>query len=316
LAAQLRLTRETPAQIAGRIDGDPKELRLMLKNMAKKGLITAGRAEGGLGFELMPFAFGFYEMQIDRIDAEMARLFENYYHKAFGQIMTIKPQVHRVVPVNESVSAGMEVRPYESAADIINNAKSWGVVDCICRKQQALIGKPCGHPLDVCMVLSEVPGSFDQSLSIRSLTREGALATLRRAAEAGLVHSVSNNQQGLWYICNCCTCSCGILRSMVKLGIANVIASSAFVLHVDEELCNACGACVERCQFNALTMDMVAEVDRVRCVGCGVCTIVCPEEAMSLVRRPEEEIKEIPVTLMDWMEERAQMRGLAIEKVL
>jgi hypothetical protein len=44
--------------------------------------------------------------------------------------------------------------------------------------------------------------------------------------------------------------------------------------------------------------------------------VICPEEAMSLVRRPEEEIKEIPVTLMDWMEERAQRRGLAIEKVL
>ena len=316
LAVQLRLTRETPANIAARIGGDPEELRLMLKNMAKKGLIAAGRAEGGFGYGLMPFAVGIYEMQFDRIDIEMARLFENYYQKAFGQLMTIQPQVHRVIPVGESVSAGMEVRPYESAANIVNNARAWGVVDCLCRKQQALIGKPCGHPLDVCMVLGEVPGIFDQSLTIRSLTREGALATLRRAAEAGLVHSVSNNQQGLWYICNCCTCSCGILRSMVELGIANVIASSAFVLQVDEELCNGCGACVERCQFNALTMDMVAEVDQVRCVGCGVCTVICPEEAMSLVRRPEEEIKEIPVTLMDWMEERAQRRGLAIEKVL
>lgn len=316
LAVHLRMTRETPAQIAGRIGGDPKELRLMLKNMAKKGLIAAGRAEGGFGYGLMPFAVGIYEMQFDRIDAEMARLFENYYQKAFGQLMTIQPQVHRVIPVDESVSIGMEIRPYESAADIVNNAKAWGVVDCLCRKQQALIGKPCGHPLDVCMVLGEVPGIFDQSPTIRSLTREGALATLRRAAEAGLVHSVSNNQQGLWYICNCCSCACGILRSMVELGIANVIASSAFVLQVDEELCNACGACVERCQFNALSMDMVAEVDRVRCVGCGVCTVVCPEGAMSLVRRPEEEIKEIPVTLMDWMEERAQRRGLAIEKVL
>ena len=316
LAAQLRLTRETPPHIAARIGDDLKELRLMLKNMAKKGLIAAGRAEGGFGYGLMPFAVGIYEMQFDRIDIEMARLFENYYQKAFGQLMTIQPQVHRVIPVGESVSAGMEVRPYESAANIVNDARAWGVVDCLCRKQQALIGKPCGHPLDVCMVLGEVPGIFDQSLTIRSLTREGALATLRRAAEAGLVHSVSNNQQGLWYICNCCTCSCGILRSMVELGIANVIASSAFVLQVDEELCNGCGACVERCQFNALSMDMVAEVDRVRCVGCGVCTIVCPEEAMSLVRRPEEEIKEIPVTLMDWMEERAQRRGLAIEKVL
>jgi electron transport complex protein RnfB len=55
------------------------------------------------------------------------------------------------------------------------------------------------------------------------------MGTLRRAAEAGLVHSVSNSVEGTYYICNCCTCSCGILRGMAELGIANVVASSAFV---------------------------------------------------------------------------------------
>lgn len=316
IAAQLRLTKETPVQIAERIGGEPVKLRNMLKGMSKHGLIKAGRTEGGLGFGIMPFAVGIYEMQFNVIDAEMARLFEDYYLQAFGQVITIAPTIHRVIPVRESIRVDMEVRPFESASAIVNNAKAWGVVECLCRKQKALVGEPCEHPLDVCMVISQVPGTFNGSRSVHSVTHEEALATLKRASQAGLVHSVSNNQEGLWYICNCCDCSCGILRGMTDLGIANVIARSAFVLQVDEGLCYGCEDCLDRCQFGALTVEDIAQVDRNRCVGCGLCSTACMEDAMTLVRRPEEEIKPIPVTEMDWMRERAISRGMDFNKVL
>jgi electron transport complex protein RnfB len=190
------------------------------------------------------------------------------------------------------------------------------VLDCICRVQKALIGDPCGHPLDVCMAFSETAGAFDHNPVIRALTREEAMATLRRAAEAGLVHSVSNTQRGVGYICNCCTCSCGVLRGIADLGIANVVARSSFVNQVDEDLCVGCGACVEACPFEALVMDDVARVDRVRCVGCGVCTLACPEGALSLVRRPKGEVLPPPVTESDWRVARARERGLDLAEVL
>ena len=44
LAAQLRMTLETPAEIAARLGGDPQALRKQLKSMVTRGLITAGRA--------------------------------------------------------------------------------------------------------------------------------------------------------------------------------------------------------------------------------------------------------------------------------
>jgi len=316
LAAELRLPKETPAQIAERIGGDQKEIRKLLRGMAKKGLVTAGRTDSGLGFGLMPFAVGIYEMQFARIDEEMAELFEDYYFKNFGKLLNIKPYVHRVVPINENVKVDMEIKPYESATEIVNNMKSWGVVDCLCRMQQEMVGNPCDHPKDVCMVVNEVPGVFEHSPIIRNLSHEEALATLKKASDAGLVHSVSNSKEGLWYICNCCTCSCGILRGMADLGIANVVARSAFVLSVDEDLCMACGDCVEECQFGALDLDFVAQVNKTRCVGCGACVNVCPENALTLVRRPEEEIKPLYETEMDWMEARADIRGIDINKVL
>lgn len=316
LAAQLRLTRETPEQIAARIGGDAEALGKQLKAMARRGLIGAGRAEGGMGYRLMPFVVGIYEMQFSTMDADLARLFEDYYCQAFGKAMNAQPPVHRVIPVNKTVQMDVEVQPYESAAEIVASAKAWGVLDCICRKQQTLIGEPCKHPVQMCMTMSQTPDAFASSPTIHALTRDEAMATLRRAAEAGLVHQVSNNQQGLWYICNCCTCSCAILRGMADLGMANVVARSAFVNRVDDALCIGCELCIERCQFNALTMgDQIARVNETRCVGCGVCVLACDQNAIHLVRRPAEQVLPPPVTENDWRAERAAARGIRLDVV-
>jgi ferredoxin len=315
LAARLRLTRETVQQIAERLGGDAAALRKQLKSMASRGLIAAGRAEGGLGYGLLPFVVGIYEMQLNRIDGELARLFEDYYQQSFGQSLRQQPPVHRVVPVGESVRQGLETRPFDSVAVILAKSKAWAVNDCICRKQQALIGKPCGHPLDVCMMFSDVPGAFDNTADTRALTKDEALATLRRAAEAGLVHSVTNNQKGVWYVCNCCTCGCAVLRGISELGLGSVIAPSGFVCEVDEEACVACGLCVERCQFGALSMEALARVDGQRCVGCGVCTLACPEEALRLMPRPASETLTPPETEEAWRQARAEARGIDLAVV-
>ncbi|MEW6240813.1 MAG: 4Fe-4S dicluster domain-containing protein [Chloroflexota bacterium] len=310
LAAQLQPSLEIVEEIAARTGRDIAGLRDQLKGMSRRGLIEAGRKNGALGFKLMPFVVGIYEMQVHTMDAELARLFEEYFQSAFKEMLTIKPQFHRVIPVYETVRNSMEVRPFESAAEIVNAMQSWGVLDCICRKQKALIGEACGHPIDVCMILDPRPNAFDKSAAIRALSRDEAMGTLRRAAEAGLVHSVSNSAEGVYYICNCCTCSCGILRGMAELGIANVIASSAFVNQVDEVLCNGCEDCIKACQFNALSMDgLLAKVDAVRCTGCGVCVIHCSTGALGLVRRPEEEVKPIPQTHAEWGAQRIAERG-------
>ena len=311
LAAQLHPTLETVEEVAARTGGNVAELRDLLKGMSRSGLIEAGRKDGKLGFKLMPFVVGIYEMQVAKMDEELARLFEDYFQGSFREILNVKPQLHRVIPVNEAVRNTMEVRPFESAAEIVDAMQAWGVQDCICRKQKALIGQACEHPIDVCMVMHPMANAFDGNAVIHALTHDEALGTLRRAAEAGLVHSVSNSQEGVYYVCNCCTCSCGILRGMAELGIANVVAASAFVNQVDEMLCNGCENCIQSCQFHALSMDgALVKVNGIRCVGCGVCVINCSAEALSLVRRPEEEVLRVPVTHTEWEAQRAAERGL------
>jgi Na+-translocating ferredoxin:NAD+ oxidoreductase subunit B len=280
-----------------------------LIGMAKKGLIKAARVPAGWGFGLLPFVVGIYEMQGPTMDSELAQLFEQYYQNGFARVMNAQPSVHRVIPVDRAVRVDMEIAPYESASRIVEENSAWAVIDCICRKQKALIGDPCGHPVDVCLSFSTTPGYFDRSPGMKVLTKDEALGTLRRSAEAGLVHTVGNNQEGLTYICNCCTCSCGILRGIAELGMANAVARSAFVNTVDGDLCQGCGLCDDSCQFGALSVGERAIVNAFKCAGCGVCVLACPEGALALVRRPEEEVLPPPVTEADWRVERAAARA-------
>jgi MinD superfamily P-loop ATPase len=59
---------------------------------------------------------------------------------------------------------------------------------------------------------------------------------------------------------------------------------SGVTARVDPGLCNACGTCVELCQFNAIEIPEGdgASIDPLSCEGCGVCAHFCPEQAISL----------------------------------
>jgi len=318
LGSHLRLSLESPEEVAARIGGDPQEVHAQLKTMAHKGLIRREMKDANVGYGLMPFIFGIYEFQNLTMDQEFAHLFEEYYRQAFGTGLNSNPPLHRVIPVGASVRMDMEVRPFESAADILGEASSWAVLDCVCRKQKALIGQPCEHPVEVCLTFSKAPHAFDHAKGMRALSLGAAMDTLRQANEAGLIHTTSNNQKGLFYMCNCCTCGCGFLRGMAELGLANVVARSSFVNTVEAERCVGCELCLPRCQFKALSLESqrVVRVDPQKCVGCGVCASSCPEGALALVLRPQEELLPPPLTVAEWMAARALSRGIDLSSVL
>ncbi|MBN1139236.1 MAG: 4Fe-4S binding protein [Anaerolineae bacterium] len=317
LAAVMKLTQEPAADIAARAGVDEKTARDRLKQMVKKGLIVAGRGERELVYGLMPFVVGIYESQLSRLDKEMAELFEAYYVESKAAMLRTTPSVHRVIPVEQAIPAGLEIFPYERATEMIENARSWGVRDCICRVQQQLIGRGCDAPVENCISFAPVEGAFDNSRTTRALTKEQALQLLREAADAGLVHSTGNYRDGNNYVCNCCTCCCGVLRGVAEFGLPTAIAHSDFAVLVDADLCIGCESCLERCQFGALSVpEGLCLVDYGRCVGCGVCVSSCPVDALSLHLREEDERLAVPVDDVAWMQVRAQNRGIALSDVL
>ena len=200
LASVMHLSREPAEAIAVRAGVDPQVAYRTLKAMARKGQIRAGRKDGQLAFGLMPFVVGFYEEQLSRLDEELALLVEEYFQKAHGAISRYAPSIHRVIPVEESIPAGIEIYPYEQASHLLQTAQSWGVRDCICRLQQKLVGKGCDRPLESCLVFAPVAGAFDHSETTRAISKDEALRILYEAEEAGLVHSPGNFRDNHFYI--------------------------------------------------------------------------------------------------------------------
>ena len=45
---------------------------------------------------------------------------------------------------------------------------------------------------------------------------------------------------------------------------------------VNEAECSACGACVDSCPSEAITMGDVAKIDPELCIDCGACVDACP----------------------------------------
>lgn len=310
LATNLNLEPQTIKEIAEHTQTEEAVIKLQLLSMVKKGLIEIKRAAGkGLVFSLMPFVVGFYERQNGNIDKEFAELFEEYYQESFHQVMTIEPSVHRVIPVERTIPVSIDVMPYEKASTYLDEANSWGVLKCICRVQKKLIGEGCNHTVENCLTFSTKTGAFDRTDLIRTLTKDEALKILDDANKEGLVHSTNNAQQDVTYICNCCSCSCGVLRGISEHGCLSSVAGSDFYVRVDEDLCNACENCIDRCQFAALTMvDGISTVDTKFCFGCGLCVTTCSSEAMSLIQKEGDNLIPPPKSEEEWRKVRTISR--------
>jgi len=296
LGAEMFFEKEPASVIAARANLPEKEARKTLKNMVRKKVILFSKGDAELIFGLMPFVVGLYEELLPRLDQEIAELFEEYFQESGGEITGKGLSVLRVIPVEESIDFEMEIYPYEKASDLLENAKSWAVRDCICRLQKQLIGDPCDHPLESCLLFAPIEGAFDTSDVDRALTKEEALQILHETEEAGLVHTTGNylgpNHFGGTNICN-------------EFNRPSAITKSEFLVLIDEDLCVSCGDCIERCQFDALSLgDIVCEVETGNCVGCGLCVTACQDDAMVLIRRPEGELLPPPENFKIWGEVR------------
>ena len=51
-------------------------------------------------------------------------------------------------------------------------------------------------------------------------------------------------------------------------------------------------------------------INRARCIGCGLCVTTCPEEALSLLQKPADQVQTPPATALEQMLQMAQKRGI------
>ncbi|HEX9016599.1 MAG TPA: 4Fe-4S binding protein [Chloroflexota bacterium] len=307
LASHLTGEMELPAAIAARTGLDAGEVASRLKAMARQGKVWLKMDDEARTwrFRLAPFIVGIYEAAREIMDHELAHLVEDYmFEGGAAGIMGPEPALHRVVPGRHSVAAEW-VLPYEDVARLLDGARSFTTVDCVCRLQQERLGtRKCDAPLHNCLTFSPRPPGPG------SMSKEEALALLDESERVGLVHTVSNVVRDVYYVCNCCGCCCGILRGVNEHGLPGSVAKASYVAEVDAELCSSCGVCVDRCQVHAIAMDggAIAVVDSERCIGCGLCVSGCSTGATALRKRPDWEAIHPPESFADWEHERLHAR--------
>jgi electron transport complex protein RnfB len=310
LAAQLSGTSEPIEAIAQRARLPVDQTSKRLFQLARRGMVWLDNQAGKRCFRLAPFVVGIYEAQAELMDHEFAHLVEAYMVQGGARgIMQPQPALHRVVPAEKALKPEW-ILPYDDVRAVLKAARSFHVEGCICRLQQDQLGtRRCDFPVDMCLSFSQ----SERAPQPGDITQQEALALLDRCEEIGLVHTVSNVIEGLWYVCNCCGCCCGILRGITDWGIANSVAYANYFATIDPVLCGGCGTCRERCQVHAIAeQDGVSVVDRERCIGCGLCVTGCPNEAARLERKPEAEIVAPPVDFAEWERQRLHNRGLAV----
>jgi electron transport complex protein RnfB len=310
MACQLKLVPETAEQVAERLGRNPKAVLDLLSRMSQKGLILRVRFNGVYHYMAAMFVIGILEFQLKNLDREMAEIFDEYMEESFGRGMIglQTPQL-RVVPVKESLDAAMEIQPYDELRKIIESQKTIVLADCICRKKSSLLGHPCSKPMETCFAFGAMGEYYVENGLGRKVTQEEALSVLAKNEEAGLVPSPANAQK-VGGMCSCCACCCGMLKAIKLHPQPSSLVKSNYFAQVDETLCAGCETCLERCQMEAIFMEEDrATIDLKRCVGCGLCVTTCPTKALSLGRKPPQELYIPPATPLDTYQQIARERG-------
>jgi Pyruvate/2-oxoacid:ferredoxin oxidoreductase delta subunit len=258
-----------------------------LEKLAQKGLIYRIQKGDKRLYKAFQFLIGIYEFQLNRMDREFAELFEEYmpwYRKGMKSVRTGQL---RTIPLGSAIDiSSTDVATYNNVRELIKESEFISVADCICRKEQELLGNKCDYTKEICFGFGDFGRFYVDNGLGRMIDVNEALSLLDVAEEEGLVLKPSNSEK-LEFLCCCCACCCASLRLTKTLERPIDRSQTHYVSLVDAELCTACEACLDRCPMDAIRIeeDIAAIIDG-RCIGCGVCIPTCPAEAIVLELRP------------------------------
>ncbi|MBW1849013.1 MAG: 4Fe-4S binding protein [Deltaproteobacteria bacterium] len=286
LAMKLNKEPESIQTIAERTGMQEKELAEKLEEMAQKGLIFRVRVGEERHYQAFHFLVGIYEFQLNTIDKEFSELFEEYLPYLGMEMARAKTSQLRVIPVESAVGKGGSVEPYNQVLELVKKQTVLSVANCICRKEQGLLGNPCNKPSEVCIGFGDMAQYFIDNNLARQIDVAECLNLLDKAEEAGLVLQPTNAKELQW-ICCCCSCCCPGLKYAKTISRPQDMVHSYYEARIDPDECTACGDCIERCPMDAIQEgDDNSEIIEGRCIGCGLCASTCPVEAITLMPKP------------------------------
>jgi electron transport complex protein RnfB len=310
LAMNVSLIAEEPRVIAYRAGISLDRAEHLLHEMDCKGLIFSIKGKDKpLRYRMQQFIVGFWEQQVYSMTPGLVRDFEEYLPEFVNWDIWQKVPQLRIIPVNKSISVINNILPYEQVFELINVYDEFIVFDCICRKEQHILGKGCNKPLESCLNFGMSTERSKRLNRGRVISKSEVIDILYNAEKAGLVLQTGNARNAV-YICTCCGCCCGVLRSLKLDSRPASRVSSPFRVKLDSYKCSGCGTCIDRCQMDALSLnDGKALLNPDRCIGCGLCVSTCSTGSLTLQRKPKHEQSYVPVNLTETYIRLGQARG-------
>jgi NAD-dependent dihydropyrimidine dehydrogenase PreA subunit len=302
----------TCEQLGRRLDIDQEKLKPQLEELVRRGWLRL-TADGYIAPPANPRFMP--KVVLPGVSEEKNKeVWKHFFYQDWSRIL-VEEKEHqleikghnqwRIAPSGKALAASPNIRPEqimrcEDVRDMVRRATDITVHECGCREGY----QECDRPLLTCLraawtgkvdTSDEKTGGHENQIHISA---EKAIAIMDEAEESGLVHTLLNaTDLGRFItICSCCPCCCYLLNPVLKCGkVHKLISPSRFQAVIDQDKCQGCQTCVERCHFDAIEMrkvpgsrKMKAFITGENCLGCGVCLLKCPNNAIRLemVRPP------------------------------
>jgi formate hydrogenlyase subunit 6/NADH:ubiquinone oxidoreductase subunit I len=293
-------------------------LQERLDALAQRGLVWRSvrgkRARYKLNDTFFTFLRGpFWALNPDDPTKAAASPINKYFRDGFmDQFAHAHTKGLRTIPIAQTVDDPRKILPYEDVVRYVDSQDYCTVSQCPCRQRKNLDpdSPNCEHPMEVCLHFGLLGHYIVENGLGREISKEEAKAILKESAESGLVHAISNWEQGADTICNCCQCCCLFFEAYHMLKHHKSHDVSNYRVRTNPETCKACGLCVERCPMDALQLEengaaknkkgKSVVLDPELCLGCGVCVYKCPTKSLILERKGR--VYHPPKDAREWME--------------
>lgn len=277
-------------ELKSKLGLDEKEIENRLGGLFRKGVVFKSRKPEVTKYRLCRDIGQFHDASILWPEAPQSfyDLWQKYMDEEWPDYSRLVEKLPRpftrVIPIEKTVEAKNQVLSFESVSEIIEKTHRVALTKCTCR----VTAHKCDRPVEACLQVGKAADYTIERGTGREITKQEAMAIVRQAEDAGLVHLTVNKASEFTFICNCCECCCLFLPLLIKEG-RKLCDPSRFQSNVLMDKCSGCRLCVDQCSFNAITMISspsaeVAEVNPEKCMGCGLCALVCPDDAIKLVQ--------------------------------
>ena len=255
----------TLPQIAAASGLPEEKAQELLDSMAVKGIIEYNweNPEHAKQYVLPMFVPGSAEftlMNQEQLEEhpEIGSFFERMAYLPLTKVTKMVPPggagigMH-VIPVEKSIAHENTSADIEHISYWLKKYDRYAAGSCSCRLGERARGEGSpDDPQDWCIGIGDMADYLVETGKGHFITYDEVIQILLKAEQNGFVHQITNidGEDKIFAICNCQVNVCHALRTSQLFNTPNM-SRSAYVAHVDEDKCVACGQCVEVCPAGA-----------------------------------------------------------------